>query len=148
MQPFEHMKIVAAISPGVIKDNADYVSYVVDTALAGGAQSLVFVGLIGSIDADMAVLKVMQSETKTDATTLAGTPTELLDALDSVVPGANDDNKPIVIIVDLKQPHARYLQLQAKAGNGDAGTYFSAVGFFTNVGVPATDLGALAVVRG
>jgi hypothetical protein len=148
MQPFEHMKLVAAISPAAIKDDADFVSYVIDTALAGGAQALVFVGLFGSIDADMATLKVMQSETKTDATTLAGTPTELLDALDSIVPGANDDNKPIVVIVDLKQPHARYLQLQAKAGNGAAGTYFAAVGFFTNVGMPTSNLGALAVVQG
>lgn len=148
MQMFEHTHGLPAIPPGVIKDDADFVARTIDMALAGGAQAAVFTVNIGSIDADLAVLKVMESETATDATTLGGTPSLVVDALATVVPGANDDNKLVHIIVDLKNRRKRFLQLQAKAGNGAAGTYLSATVHFTQVGVPAANLGGLAVVRG
>ena len=42
-------------------------------------------------------------------------------------PGAGDDDKVAVIGLDLKKSRQRYLQLQATAGDGTAGTYLSAV---------------------
>jgi len=147
MQPFEHMKSVPAIPPGVIKDDAAFVALAIDTALAGGAQSAVFCVNIGSIDADLAVLKVMEAEAASDTVTLT-TPTLVVDALATVVPGSSDDNKTVIIVVDLKARRKRYLQLQATAGNGAAGTYLAATAHFTNVGVPDVNGGALALVRG
>ena len=118
MQPFESMKVFNAIPPAVIRDDAAFVARTVDTAVAGGAQSLVFVCSLGSIDANLAVFKVMQSDVETDAVTLGGTPTEVVDILATVTPGTDDDNAIVVVIVDLKGPHKRYMQLQATAGNG------------------------------
>jgi hypothetical protein len=147
MQPFESMKPVNAIPPGVIKDNAAFVSNVIDTAMPGNAQALVFVVSLGTIDADMAALKVMQSDTKTNDTTLGGTPEEVVDITDTITPGVGDDNGQIVVIIPLAGPRKRYVQIQATAGNGSAGTYLTAQAFFTNVGVPATDLDCLALIR-
>lgn len=125
MKPEQQTKIIPAILPGVIKDDAAYAAQVIDTNSFDGAAYIEFQGMLGSIDAELAVLKVMESEEKTDATTLDGTPTLVKDA--TTKPGANDDNKVFVIGIDLRTARKRYLQLQATAGNGAAGTYLSAV---------------------
>jgi len=83
------------------------------------------VGVVGSTDVQVATLKLMESDAKTDDTTLGGSPSEVVDA--SVKPGADDDNTTFVIGIDLKQRRKRYLQLQATAGNGTNGTYLTAV---------------------
>ncbi len=146
----ESQKIVKSIPPGVIKDNAAFTSYVIDTALAGGADELVFKIALGSIDADLAVLKVQQSDGKSSDTALDGNAADLLDVLAemSAAPGDSDDNKNIVVRIDLKGEHKRYMQLLATAGDGAAGTYLSAIAEFTNVGVPEEDMGALAMIKG
>lgn len=148
MQPFENMKVFNAIPTGVIKDNAAFVSNVIDTAIAGSAKALVVAVNIGSIDADLAVFKVMQSDTQTDSTTLGGVPTEVLDVTDSVTPGSDDDDTVVLIEIDLQGPHSRYMQLQGTAGDGAAGTYLSATAYLVNAGVPPTNSGALAYVKG
>lgn len=147
MQPFENMQAFNAIPPTAIKDNAAFVSNAIDTGVAGGAKSLVFNVLLGSIDADLATFKVAQSDDLTDETTLGGTPEDLVDITTTVTPGASDNNEVVLIEVDLTGPHKRYLQLQVTAGNGAAGTFLSAGAFLANVGVPPIGSGALAYVK-
>jgi len=120
----QQAKVQIAIAPGAIVDNAAFTSNVIDLNDFPGADYLEFEGVIGAIDATMAVLKVMESDTKTNATTLGGTPALVKDA--TTKPGTDDDNKVFVFGVDLRQSRERYLQLQATAGDGDAGTYLSA----------------------
>lgn len=147
MQPFENMKVLNAIPPGLIVDNTAFTSIVIDTGIAGGAKSLVFAVGLGSIDAALAVFRVQQSDDLTDTTTLGGTPTDVVDITATVTPGATDDDKVVLVEIDLSGPHARYMQLQVTAGDGAAGTYLSALAFLVNAGVPPTNSGALAYVK-
>lgn len=137
----QELKIAVAIAPGMIQDNAAFTSNVIDLNDFDGAGYLEFIGVIGSIDASMAVLKVQESDTKTDATTLGGTPADVVDA--TTKPGTSDDNTVFVIGLDLRSPRKRYVQLQATAGDGAAGTYFAAIA----VGRPGTS-GSGATERG
>lgn len=125
MHELQNCKVFPAIVPGAIKDDTAFTSLVLDKADFAGADYLEFVGLLGSIDAEMALLKVMESDTKTNSTTLGGTPVLVKDA--TVKPGASDGSKPFVFGVNLRDSHERYLQIQATAGNGAAGTYLSVV---------------------
>ena len=59
-----------AIPPGVIKDDAAFVSLVIDKQDLPGCDYLEFVIGLGATDVAMAVLKVMESATKTNDTTL------------------------------------------------------------------------------
>ena len=117
-------KIIPAIAPAAIVDSAAFTSNVIDLNLFDGAGYIEFVGQLGSIDATMPVLRVMESDTADDATTPGGTPTEVIDA--AVKPTAANDGRAFVLGVDLRAPRGRYLQLQATAGNGAAGTYLAA----------------------
>lgn len=142
--------VLPAIPPGVIKDNAAFVANVIDLASEAvrGAQFLTFDVLIGSIDAAMAVLKVMESDTKTNDTTLGGTPALVVDVLATVIPGATDDNKIYRVTIDLRATRERYLQLQATAGDGAAGTYLSAVCYAVVPGAIQTNNNAASIVAG
>lgn len=121
----QQTKRAVAIAPGAIVDNAAFTSNVIDRNDFAGADYMEFVGILGSIDATMATLKVVESDTKTNDTTLGGTPTEVMDA--TTKPGADDDDEVFVLGVDLRKPRKRYLQLQATAGDGAAGTYLTAL---------------------
>ena len=123
MKPIQTTKIVPVILPSVIVDNAAFTSNVIDLNDFDGSGYIEFVGVIGSIDAAMAQLRVMESDTKTDATTLGGVPVEVKAA--TSLPGAGDDGKPFVFGIDLTEPRERFLQLQATAGDGAAGTYLA-----------------------
>ncbi len=128
-------KVFNAIPPAAIKDDADFVSNVIDTVDVAYGE---FEGLLGATDIAMATLKVMESETMTDATTLGGTPTEVLDV--PTKPGAGDDNKPFVIGINFTAAkRKRYIQLQAKAGNGSTGTFLSAVWRARTLGLRKND---------
>lgn len=131
MLELQESKVLVAIPPAAIKDDAAFVSNVIDKQDIAGADYLEFLGVLGSIDADMATLKVMESDVKTDATTLGGVPTAVKDA--TTKPGATDDDKAFAIGVDLRQSRKRYLQLQATAGNGAAGTFLSAIAVATRM---------------
>ena len=117
--------VKAAIAPAVIKDDAAFSSLVIDKLDFPGCDYIEFIGCLGAIDADMAVLKVMESDTKTNSTTLGGTPALVKDS--TTKPGSSDSNKTFVFGIDLRQALERYLQLQATAGDGAAGTYLAAV---------------------
>lgn len=124
MRPLQTTKIVPAILPGAIVDDGAFTSNVIDLNDFEGAGYIEFVCTIGSIDAAMTQLRVMESDTKTDATTLGGTPVAVKAA--TTLPDADDDNSVFVFGIDLRGPRQRYLQLQATAGDGAAGTYLSA----------------------
>jgi hypothetical protein len=85
--------------------------------------------LVGATDIAMAALKLQTSDTDSSYADLTGaifgTSTNI-DGSTSALPTATDDNKVFVIEVDLRGKK-RYFDLVATAGNGTAGTYFSAV---------------------
>jgi len=121
----QETRMAVAIAPAAIKDDAAFDSFVIDKNDFPGCDYLEFVGIIGATDVEMAVLKVMESDTKTNSTTLGGTPALVKDS--TTKPGATDDNKAFVFGVDLRKNRERYLQLQATAGDGTSGTFLSAV---------------------
>lgn len=118
-------KVFNAIPPAAIKDNAAFVSKVIDKNDLHGADYIEFIGALGATDIAMATLKVMESDTKTNDTTLGGTPVLVKDS--TTKPGATDDDKVFAFGVDLRKSRQRYLQLQATAGDGATGTFLSAV---------------------
>jgi len=124
MNELQTTKVQIAIAPGAIVDNSAFTSNVIDKNDFPGADYLEFEGVIGATDVAMTVLKVMESDTKTDATTLGGTPALVKDS--TTKPTASDSNKVFIFGIDLSKTRQRYLQLQATAGNGTAGTYLSA----------------------
>lgn len=125
MLELQESKIINLIPPAAIKDDAAFSSLVLDKNDLDGADYVEFVGVLGSIDATMDTLKVMESDTLTNPTTLGGTPVLVKDA--TTKPGTDDDNKPFVFGIDLGKSRQRYLQLQATAGDGAAGTFLSAM---------------------
>lgn len=134
--------VKAAIPPGIIKDNAAFVSNVIDLNDFDGCSYLEFQGVIGTTDISMAVLKVMESDTKTNGTTLGGAPALVKDS--TTKPGVADDEKTFVFGIDLCKTRQRYLQLQATAGNGSAGTYLAA----NAIGYRPNEAGSEAAMRG
>jgi len=119
-----------AIPPAAIKDDAAFSSLVIDKKDLRGAAYAEFVIALGATDVAMATLKVMESDTKTNDTTLGGTPAEVIDTASK--PGATDDDKVLVIGVDLRKSRQRYMQLQAPRKppapeNGSQSTFLSAV---------------------
>ncbi len=141
-------KFFNAIPPGVIKDNAPFVSNVIDRQadVPTDAKGVLFVVQLGATDVAASVLRVQQSDTKTDATTLGGSPTTVHDF--ATKPGANDDNALFGVYVPTSKWTERYLQLQATAGDGTTGTYLSALAVFDQpgtTGTTAADLGLTVV---
>lgn len=142
MNELQNCVVKSSIPPAAIKDNAAFSSLVIDRHDAVGASYLEFLIGVGATDIAMAVLKVMESDTKTNDTTLGGTPAEVHDVVSK--PGAGATNTTWAIGVDLQKQRKRYLQLQATAGNGDAGTFLSALAVFyrpTNASSLAADRG-------
>jgi len=124
MNELQETIVKAAIPPGVIKDSAAFVSNVIDKLDFPGCSYLEFQGVIGVTDIAMTTLKVMESDTKTDAVTLGGSPVLVKDS--TTKPSDADSGKTFTFGIDLTKSRQRYLQLQATAGNGAAGTYLSA----------------------
>ncbi|MEM9414548.1 MAG: hypothetical protein AAGA29_03600 [Planctomycetota bacterium] len=125
MNGIQTSKLIPVILPGAAVDNAAFSSNVIDLNDFDGAGYIEFVGIIGDIDADMAQLRVMESGSKTDATTLGGAPA-VVKAATTLPTAAADDNKVFTFGIDLRSPRERYLQLQATAGDGAAGTFLTA----------------------
>lgn len=120
----QSLKFVPVIQPQVIADDALLVGSVgstpvsVDTA-GWGYATVVF--QIGAIDATIALMNVYECDTS------GGTYTEI-PSCDFVAdttsePTANDDNKVYLCHIRLGGSRKRYLQVELKAGNGNAGTY-------------------------
>lgn len=142
MNELQQTKVLPAIPPAAIKDNTAFTSLVIDRNDFAGADYLEFIGVIGATDVALAVLKVMESDTKSSDTALGGTPTEV-DSADTL-PGASDDDKTFVFGIDLHTQRERYLQIQATAGDGTSGTYLAAI----VVGYRLGEAGSSATKRG
>jgi hypothetical protein len=126
MIPAQNSKYVIVTSPAAILDNASATTNAID---AKGWDYLQVVCTVGATDIAMSALKLQTSDTDSSYADLTGaifgTSTNI-DGATSAVPSATDDNKLFVIEVDLRGKK-RYFDLVATAGNGTAGTYFSAV---------------------
>jgi hypothetical protein len=118
-------KVFNAIPPAAIKDNGAFVSNVIDKADLQGADYLEFIAALGVTDVAMTTLKVMESDAKSSATALGGTPVLVVDS--TIKPADTDDGKVAVFGIDLRKSRLRYLQLQATAGDGSSGTYLGAI---------------------
>lgn len=125
MNELQTTKVFNVIPPTAIKDNAAFVSTVIDKADLHGADYLEFIVGLGATDVAMAVLRVMESDTLTNATTLGGSPTLVKDS--TTKPADDADGKVAVFGIDLRKSRQRYIQLQATAGDGSTGTYLSAI---------------------
>jgi hypothetical protein len=127
MNLLNQIKVHRAIDPDD-QDNTAFTGQVLDKAsfLPTGAKGVLFLVYTGDIAADLAALKVQQSDTKTDATTLGGSPTDVHDV--TTKPANADDNSLWLVYVPMEKWDNQYLQLQATAGDG-SGTesYLAAV---------------------
>lgn len=126
MTPAQNFKYVLVTPPAAILDNTSATTNSIDTA---GWDYLQVLCCVGATDIAAAALKLQTSDTDSSYADLTGaifgTSTNI-DGSTSAVPSATDDNKVFVIEVDLRGKK-RYFDLVFTAGNGTAGTYFSAV---------------------
>ncbi len=120
----QQTKMQIAIAPAAIVDDAAFTSNVIDKLDFPGADYIEVVGVFDA-DAEMAQLRVMESDEQSDATTLGGTPSLVKDS--TVKPDAASSPGLFVFGIDLKAQRKRYLQLQATAGDGAAGTFLTAI---------------------
>lgn len=145
MTLLQMLKAHRAIDPAIV-DNAAAEGRVIDKQDFDNAKGVLFLILTGDLDVSLSTLKVQQSETKTDATTLGGTPADVIDVTDK--PGATDDNEIRAVYVPMSAWTQRYLQLQATAGDGANGVNLAAVALADRIGQSdgsAADLGVVSV---
>ncbi len=112
------LKAHNAIRPQVL-DGAAADGYVLDLADYAGAKAVLWLFSIGATVADATVLKVQESDTKTDATTLGGTASAVKSA--SSMPDSADDGDIIGILVPLQGDRKRYQQAAFTADSEGAG---------------------------
>lgn len=126
MIPAQNCKYLVVTSPAAILDNASATTNAIDSA---GFDYLQVICTVGATDIAAAALKLQTSDTDSSYGDLTGaifgTSTNI-DGATSALPTATDDNKIFVIEVDLRGKK-RFFDLVFTAGNGTAGTYFSAV---------------------
>lgn len=123
MSKLHDAKFVQVIAPAAITDNASYTTAEVDTL---GYNYATFIFNLGASDIAMTALKIQESDTSGSgmadiAGTVLGTATDI-DGSTTALPSATDDNKFIVIQLDLRG-RKRYLDMVATAGDGDTGTF-------------------------
>ncbi len=149
MNELQTTKIAIAIAPAAIVDNAAFSSNVIDLQDFEGSDYIEFVCTLGATDIALTTLKVMESDIKTNATTLGGVPVLVMDT--AAKPGATDDNSVCVIGINLRNKRSRYLQLQATMGDGVAGGFLTALAIgrrMHNASSNAADRGLLSVDYG
>lgn len=116
-------KLVQIIAPQVIADNAEWVGSKGSTPVEVDTKGFRFARIIvmlGATDITMSVLKLWECDTA-GGTYAAVTGGDFTAAL----PSDTDDNKFFAINVNLRA-RKRFLELEATAGNGSAGTYLVA----------------------
>jgi hypothetical protein len=107
------------IPPAAIVDNGTYTCAAIDTE---GHGEVCIIASLGATDIAMTELRLTSSETS------GGSYTEVAAGAFDTFPSATDDNKMIVWYVHKRNgSHKRFLKIEATAGNGDAGTYLSAI---------------------
>jgi hypothetical protein len=149
MEQLQHAKKGIAILPQTL-DGATATSYVIDTA---GVDYVNIDVVIGTTDIAMTTLKVQESDTKTDSTTLSSGAdiTGLVYGASgyAALPTATDDNKIFSFEINT-QGRKRYLQLVAVAGNGTTGVALAAqynAGKIGNQSLDAAGKGVAAVLN-
>jgi len=110
------------ILPQAILDNATATSNVVD--LSGAKYCYIKVQL-GATDIAMTVLKVQESDARTDATTLTSGADITGLTFAGSLPSATDDNKTYLFAFPT-EGRKRYVNLVATVGDGTAGTFINA----------------------
>lgn len=149
MEQLQHAKKGICVLPQVL-DAATATSYVIDTA---GIDYVSIDVVIGATDIALTALKVQESDTKTDATTLSS-PTDVTGLVYGAsgapaLPSATDDNKIFSFEINT-QNRKRYLQLVATAGNGTTGAALCAkftAGKIGNQTLDAAGKGVAAVLN-
>lgn len=123
-----------------INDNAAFSCTALDAGGLGAKEVHLFMRF-GAMDIAMAVLKLQESNTLTNSTTLASA-TDVTGGDFSVspatLPSATDDNHGFCISIPMTGSRKRYLNLAATAGDGSAGTYFFACWLYIPDNVPNT----------
>jgi len=117
-------KFVSVTPPAAIVDNAAYTTAAIDTL---GYDHCTIVTYLGATDIAMTVLKVQESDDSgmsgaADVTGLVWGTSTNIDGSTSALPSATDDNKFQVAQIDLRG-RKRYIDINATAGDGSAGTY-------------------------
>lgn len=144
MDGLTQQKLVAfnVLSPAAIVDNASYTTNCVDTQ---GFTSVAYYVHIGATDIAMVALKVQESDTLTNATTLGGTPVDISGAnfatAPATLPSATADNTILRVIVKVRGNRLRYQKLVATAGDGTVGTFLACIAVCTPKEVPNTVAG-------
>lgn len=118
MKP-EHAEILRGIDPAEV-NNASFEGRVIDVSEAAYVEYRFHTG---TMDVALTELKIQESDTKTDDTTL-DSPTDLVDwSDDKTDPSATDDDKVFVIGIDMTRrgPRKKFQQPVATAGNGTNG---------------------------
>lgn len=156
LNPLQDVKRINLCPPSAIVDNASFTTAIIDTS---GFNYLVVEFQLGASDIAMSALKLQESDTLTDADTLAsaaditgmvyGTSTNIAGST-SALPSATDDNKIYSFQLDLKG-RKKYIDLVATAGNGSLGTYGAAKAYLcnaTNAPRTASECGCGDILRG
>ena len=146
----QETKIVNAVDPDVIKDNAAFGTTVIDTL---GWEHATVYAYLGDTDIAMAALKMTECATSggsyTDITGLVYGTSTGIGGSTSTLPSATDDNTFVAFDIDLKA-RQRYLKLAATAGDGTLGTYLTAFAVLSrghDVPVTAAERGCGQVLR-
>jgi hypothetical protein len=130
-----------------LADNTTPDSYVLDLADHANAKAVLWLFKLGATDVAATAMKVQESDTKTDATTLGGTPSDVKAA--SAMPGATDDGNIYGILVPLDGSHKRYHQAVFTAGDGTSGIYVDCTALVVggDSDFDATDMGLAALYQ-
>jgi len=146
MVDLQQVKYGLSTPPVAALDNAAAVATVFDWNDHDGANYVEFIAIIGATDTADTVHRVMESDTKTDATTLGGTPV----LVQTITPhSATDDNNIVAIVGIHRAGRERYMQLQYTAPDGTITTFYTSLFAVSRRGTDVTSTlasrGALAV---
>lgn len=134
----QKLSVHSFINSQAIVDNTSWTSTAFD---CNGSDGIWIIVTLGATDIAMAALKVQESDTLTNATTLASG-TDISGADFSVspltLPSATADNTSVGVYIPFNGNRKRYINLVATAGNGSLGTYLTAVGIYGKREVPNT----------
>lgn len=145
----QQTKFVSITPPGAIVDAAAYTTASIDTLGWDYCQVGVY---LGATDIAMVALAMQESDTDgsfADITGLVFGTSNQISGSASTLPSATDDNKFFVFDIDLRG-RKRYLNLDATAGDGTAGTYLTAFAILSrgkDGPVTAAERGASQILR-
>jgi hypothetical protein len=126
MNQLQNTKYVSITPPAAIVDNAAYTTAEIDTK---GWDFCQIVCYLGATDIAMAVLQVTETDTTGSGQvaitgTVVGTALNV-DGSTSALPASTADNTFVIFDIDLRG-RKRFLDLNATAGDGSAGTFMAA----------------------